>query len=204
MSDELTKGLSRWSQRKLAARRGEPVEEPREDEPRRDEAVTADASAGEPIAANGAAEEEMPVLPPIEELTAESDYTVFLAEKVPEALRRVALRKLWRSDPVFANRDGLNDYDEDYHAVDTAITRAQTTYQTGRGHLDAFQERLESLEPAEERKLTEEGEPTTPAELPSAEKKGVAPVDDPDTASRQADACDEAAGAAEPLPHKSF
>ena len=35
-------------------------------------------------------------------------------EKVPEALRKRALRKLWLSDPILANVDGLNDYDEDF------------------------------------------------------------------------------------------
>ena len=33
------------------------------------------------------------------------------------ALRRLALRRLWRSDPVLANLDGLNDYDEDFAAL---------------------------------------------------------------------------------------
>ena len=80
------------------------------------------------------ADEDVPVLPPIDELNSESDYTVFLKEKVPEALRRAALRKLWTSDPVLANLDGLNDYDEDYNLVDTTIAAVQTAYQAGRGY----------------------------------------------------------------------
>jgi hypothetical protein len=39
-----------------------------------------------------------------------------MREGVPEALRNRALRKLWLSDPVLANLDGLNDYDEDFVA----------------------------------------------------------------------------------------
>lgn len=50
----------------------------------------------------------------IETLDYESDFTVFMDAKVPEALRRMALRKLWRSNPILANIDGLNDYDEDF------------------------------------------------------------------------------------------
>ncbi len=53
-------------------------------------------------------------LPDIETLDADSDFSVFLRDGVPEHLKKLALRKLWASDPVFANLDGLNDYDEDF------------------------------------------------------------------------------------------
>jgi len=56
-------------------------------------------------------------LPDIDSLDKDSDYTVFLRDGVPEALRQRALRKLWLSDPVLANLDGLNDYDGDFGAV---------------------------------------------------------------------------------------
>ena len=78
----------------------------------------------------------MPELPSIESLTAQSDYTVFLRKSVPEALRRAALRKLWVSDPMLANLDGLNDYDDDYNIVHTAMTMDETSYKVGRGYLD--------------------------------------------------------------------
>ena len=58
-----------------------------------------------------------PDLPDIESLDANSDYTAFLQDGVPEELQRLALRTLWRSDPVLANLDGLNDYDEDFGAA---------------------------------------------------------------------------------------
>ncbi len=50
----------------------------------------------------------------IEKLEYESDFTVFMDEKVPKVLKRMALRKLWLSSPILANVDGLNDYDEDF------------------------------------------------------------------------------------------
>ncbi len=56
-------------------------------------------------------------LPDIESLDKDSDYTPFMQEGVPEALKKLALRALWRSDPVLANLDGLNDYDEDYKTM---------------------------------------------------------------------------------------
>jgi Protein of unknown function (DUF3306) len=130
--------LSRWSQRKLAARRGDVVDEP-------------PAPAGEPAAVEPAEpviEPEAPVLPSVDELDFQSDYTAFLAKNVPEALRRAALRKLWTSDPVLANLDGLNDYDEDYQLVDTAITAAQTAYKAGRGYLVEVEKKLERIDEA--------------------------------------------------------
>ncbi len=94
------------------------------------------------------ADDDMPALPPIDELNFESDYTVFLNAKVPETLRRAALRKLWTSDPVLANLDGLNDYDEDYNLVDTTITAAQSAYKVGRGYFDEVKDKLEQVEEA--------------------------------------------------------
>ena len=56
-------------------------------------------------------------LPDIESLDKKSDYTAFLREGVPEALKKLALRKLWRADPAFSIRDGLDDYDEDFQTI---------------------------------------------------------------------------------------
>jgi hypothetical protein len=56
-------------------------------------------------------------LPDVDSLDADSDYTPFLRDGVPDDIRNMALRKLWRSDAVFANLDGLNDYDEDFGAI---------------------------------------------------------------------------------------
>lgn len=52
-------------------------------------------------------------MPDIESMTADSDYTDFLSPGVSEELRRLALRKLFRSE-VFNIRDGLDEYDGDY------------------------------------------------------------------------------------------
>jgi hypothetical protein len=49
-------------------------------------------------------------MPPLESLTAESDFTQFLAEGVSDALRRAALRKLFHL-PEFNILDGMNEYD---------------------------------------------------------------------------------------------
>ncbi len=77
---------------------------------------------GEDTPAGGDAAKD---LPPVDGLDKDSDYTPFLGEGVPEKLARAAMRKLWRSDPIFAFRDGLDDYDEDFsmlHSIAKAVT----------------------------------------------------------------------------------
>ena len=48
-------------------------------------------------------------LPPIDSLTKDSDFTPFFAQNVPDFLKRQAYRVLWRSNPIFNFRDGLDD-----------------------------------------------------------------------------------------------
>ncbi|MGB8182007.1 MAG: DUF3306 domain-containing protein, partial [Stellaceae bacterium] len=83
--------LARWSRLKRRARQPQPSD-------------TAPVSA---TAATPAVETPPETLPPVESLTAESDYRIFMQPGVPEVTRNAALQKLWRSDPVFANLDGL-------------------------------------------------------------------------------------------------
>lgn len=62
-----------------------------------------------------------------------TDITGFMRKEIPELLRRRALRALWRSNPVLAVLDGLNDYDEDYTTVAGAGKAIQTLYKVGQG-----------------------------------------------------------------------
>jgi Protein of unknown function (DUF3306) len=172
VSDDFGAKLSRWSQRKAAARRGAPAEEAvPEPQPEK--------QAAEPPVDEAKPAEDTPALPPVEELTAESDYTVFLGEKVPEALKRAALRKLWGSDPVLANLDGLNDYDEDYNLANSLVGVVRTAYQVGKGYVDEAAEKLpppeagEAAEPAEEKVV-----------VAANENKIIPPVDDADSAAQ--------------------
>ena len=60
-------------------------------------------------------------LPDIGSLTAESDFSLFMAQGVPAELRRRALRKLWSLDPQFLAADGLGDYVEDYTTIESRV-----------------------------------------------------------------------------------
>lgn len=93
--------LQRWSRLKSAARAGETaVAEPPIESP-------AEQAADSPPAA------ARPVLPDLEQLDQDSDYSAFLAPEVDPLLKRMALRKLFRS-PKFNVCDGLDDYCDDF------------------------------------------------------------------------------------------
>ncbi len=74
-------------------------------------------------------------LPDPETLTKGDDFAAFMSKAVPEHIRKRALRKLWRSNPVLACVDGLNDYDDDYLAGSYGNAPIQTNYQVGKGVL---------------------------------------------------------------------
>ena len=86
MADEKDEAfLSRWSRKKQEAEK--PVEE-------------------QPVV-------PVPVLPPVESLTPQSDFAPFMHPKVEDALRRVALKKLF-SDPHFNLPDPYEAYSGDW------------------------------------------------------------------------------------------
>ncbi|MDF1748944.1 MAG: DUF3306 domain-containing protein [Alphaproteobacteria bacterium] len=73
-------------------------------------------------------------LPALDSLGPGSDFKAFMASTVPAQLRNLALRKLWRSNPVLANLDGLIDYGDDFTDAGTVVANMQTAYQVGRGY----------------------------------------------------------------------
>ncbi len=111
--------FSRWSKRAVEARRSEPPDS-RSDEPAADRTALP-PTGGDPEDADLALPTE---LPDVEELGPEADYRPFLKRAVAPALRRLALRRLWQSNPVLANLDGLNDYDEDFASLHRAGAEA--------------------------------------------------------------------------------
>lgn len=179
--------LRRWSRRK-AAGKSAPEAEPADPAPGEADAKAAPVEGGSEAPAEIAPED----LPDIETLEKESDFTPFLREGVPEELRRLALRRLWRLDPVLANLDGLIDYGEDFTDAATVIKGMKTIYQVGRGLVgpeDA--EAAEDAETAEAEEAADEapasGEPsaqdTEPGE--AAETAAPAPAESPEAAAAE-------------------
>lgn len=72
-------------------------------------------------------------LPDPETLQPGDDFAAFMQRAVPERLRRRALRRLWTSNPVLANLDGLTDYSEDFTDAANVLPDLRTAYDVGRG-----------------------------------------------------------------------
>ena len=174
--------LSRWSRRKQQARVGEPAVE---DDPR----TAPVPSMPAPVAVVGQADavdedalsdEELLAryeLPDPSTLTATDDVAAFMRNGVPKRLRNMALRRVWRLDPVLANLDGLNDYDEDYTDAAMLVGAAvKTAYQVGKGgaaHLQEAAEKLAAGEP-ERAGAEERPEPVDGPQGPESEDRGMA------------------------------
>jgi hypothetical protein len=90
MSDEKKEDfLQRWSRRKHEDRRAPPAKD----------------------------ETPPPALPPVDKLTPESEFTGFMHPKVEDALRRVALKKLF-TDPHFNVPDPFEPYSRDFNIAE--------------------------------------------------------------------------------------
>lgn len=124
---------SRWSRLKQEANDPpaelKPVAEP---EPEAEAEVPDDRTDEEVLEELG--------LPDPETLKSGDNFAAFMAKAVPARLRNRALRKLWISDPVFANLDMLIDYGDDFTDAATVIENLQTAYQVGRGFVDRVAE----------------------------------------------------------------
>ncbi|MGK7865817.1 DUF3306 domain-containing protein [Falsiroseomonas sp. E2-1-a20] len=104
--------LTRWSRRKRAveaAPEAVPLDAPPDAE--------APPAASEPQACPipGLAEIDLSLLPKIEDLTAGSDFSLFLRPGIPAALRSAALRRMWSLDPAIRDFIGPADYAWDYN-----------------------------------------------------------------------------------------
>jgi len=125
---------------------------------------TATATAGGDAAAPAAS-----ALPPVETLTFDSDFTAYLQPTVGEALKRNALRKLFR-DPRFNVMDGLDVYIDDYSIPDPISAEMVRGLVQSRHIFDPPQTRINAAGyvedvPADER-ATAAGQ--TGAEVPAA------------------------------------
>lgn len=151
-------GLTRWSRLKRAAVVEKNKEKKTKIGPAPQEAKTAvqppitsaPAATTETTDPNKKAEDVTKDLPSIESLGKDSDYSLFMREGVPEETRTAALRKLWRSDPAFAEPFPFEMHMEDYNKTFVPINAAtDTLYRAGLGYLfDDDKDQAEAGEPA--------------------------------------------------------
>ncbi len=120
-----------------------------------------------------------------------SDYTQFMKKGVPEAVRRRALRMLWGSNPILANIDGLNDYDEDFTDAALAVKVLSSNYKPGLGHLTEEERNASYSEEARKagpQPVDEDGEESDDEDLDVEDMDGdEAAPDDVQSASTEGD-----------------
>lgn len=106
------KFVARWSRRKRAAAR---------------EAASSPAASGSGKISQNASTElakpapapnDAPSLPPVDAIDGGTDIREFLAEGVPTALARAALRRAWTSDPAIRDFVGLAENAWDFNGPD--------------------------------------------------------------------------------------
>lgn len=136
--------LSRWSARKVAVAQGEAEAANAEPAAKLEDAEQLEKEARQ--TANRQAAEAID----IETADYGTDFTPFLRDGVPPALRRRALKALWRTNPMLANVDGLNDYDEDFRAVSGAFEVVKSTWEIGRGHAGRAEEVTREMQARDE------------------------------------------------------
>jgi hypothetical protein len=138
--------LSRWSARKTQIAKGEDVP----DEVPSPEIAEDDVVEDEEDATLTDAELlEKYDLPDPEAVTEESGLEQFLNGKgLPGRVRQMALRRLWRLNPLFGVVDDMVEYGEDYTDAATVVEGMKTAYTVGKGYKkdDVEPEEAEALE----------------------------------------------------------
>ena len=173
MTDTPESPFARWSRRKLTRRTA-----PKDLPPAEPEALEPAAALEATPAPEEEAIDESTLADP-ETLNAGDDFTAYLGKGISSGLRRRALRRLWTTNPVLANLDGLNDYDDDYTAIGPPGGLLKTAYKAGRGFLS-------DPEPVDKGKAGDGNDAPRPDRTATATTTAAAPHDQPDTASLDA------------------
>lgn len=139
MAEDREGFLARWSKRKQA-QLSNPDVDPDDEEPAADplgideERLEAERTEAE---TNRLAAEAVD----LEEVSYGFDFSIFMKRGVSNLLRKKALQKFFNSNPVLANLDGLNDYDEDYNNPLHMVYKS--TWDLGRGFLTESEKLLQ-------------------------------------------------------------
>ena len=131
MSDEKEPFLARWSRLKREA-----------------PALKPDASPA-------------PAVPPVDKLTAESDFAAFMNPKVKDELRRLALKRLF-SDPHFNVPDPFEPFSGDWTVGEPIPQELLATLNQARSVLFTEQEKKPADEPVVAQRAEGEAKPDEP------------------------------------------
>jgi hypothetical protein len=149
------------------------------------EAEAAEVAAAARQAAEEALEEKTDAeileeldLPDPDEMQQGDDFSVFLKETIPARIRTRALRRLWTSNPVLANVDGLLDYGEDFTDSAMVIENLQTAYQVGKGMTAHVEELARQAQEATEGEAVATAEAADNSDAQPAEEATVCDATD--------------------------
>ena len=93
-------------------------------------------------------------LPNPNKIKKEKGLDVFFKDGVPDRLRQIALRRVWKLNPIIRFADAeINDYHEDFTDAATVIEGMQTAYQVGKGYLTEMLENKDDETLAETRDI---------------------------------------------------
>ncbi len=109
-----------------------------------------------------------PSLPPADQLTPESDFTGFMHPKVGDAVRRVALKKLF-SDPHFNTPDPFEPFSGDWTVAEGISDEVLKTLNQARTHLFSEQDKEKEKAQTEAPQQTAETEETPKENEPRGE-----------------------------------
>lgn len=157
--------LQRFHRRKLAARRGEVLPQ----EPPGPMPVEVEETAP-PLTDTD--------MPPVESLTAESDFSGFLSPDVSEELRRTALRRLWQvADVPFV--DDLDVYAGDYTAFESlgGLVTREMRHRLALEARRQAEQAVEAVEGPDEEKGLRAGEQADRPDASAGTATGVAETD---------------------------
>lgn len=180
--------LSRWSARKNQIAKGEDVPD---EVPAPEIAEDAVIEDEEDAALTDAELLKKYDLPDPEAVTEESGLEQFLNGKgLPGRVRQMALRRLWRLNPLFGVVDDMVEYGEDYTDAATVVEGMKTAYTVGKGYAKEVVE-PEDSEAMEDDAEAEEGDAEEgDAEANEGEKDGQ--QDEKERADGLADQSDQA------------
>ena len=78
-----------------------------------------------------------------ETLVSSVDLKEFMKNKLPDRLRQLALRRLWKVVPIYGEVSELVEYGEDFTDAATVIDGLQTAYVVGKGYVDTVIEKTD-------------------------------------------------------------
>ena len=80
-----------------------------------------------------------------ETLDSSVDLKEFMKNNLPDRLKQLALRRLWKAVPIYGEVSELVEYGEDFTDAATVVDGLQTAYIVGKGYADKVIEKTDEV-----------------------------------------------------------